>query len=1039
MKKFIKKALPVSVLSCVLVASSTISALAAPTELYGYKKMDLIEFHKVVYDKNGNPRVFPKNKTFKTTIEKGENTDVNSSASKHEEIVAKRVKRSADAMSGASKKGGNKNKDGVDAVGGASGGFVGADVVFDFELISNAIIIHNLGIKNENVEKILEAWATSTKTVVAKDNVEEGYSWEDFVNKAAEAYANGKDLTFEEYVKLKDKKVAKLPPNAKYILEDGTLGTRLDRKEIGGKESPNVSNDNLNNKLNSDIVLNYVEDRSWTNAIESITVGKEDYNKKKIALNDVKFEGDKITIDKKYFKLGENVITFTAKGYKTVVVTQFVYKDKIEITVKEGKLGQDVVLTADNKEYLKEVKFINLNGRVLDQEKGQWKVENESIVLSKEIFTEEGDYKVLINTDGKYDIKLLNLKVTKNGANNDGVALGEKVLPKIAPVEVNKNNDIVFSFDPNLNWQKAITKIEKVDPNGMAPLNDKLQFRVSDGKLTIIQYQYLNTPGEYTLRVFADGYEPIDIKAIVVGEAPEIYTTNLPYVNYDLAFKSTESGYRWIDNLSEVLVNGKKLDKEMYHTAGNLVVLHKEVFTKPGLHSFVFKSKGYPSAVKQLDVLQGNGTIEENNLKDAPEVKAKQIILTKNEDLVLAVNDKEWTNGLKIVQVNSNKVNNFNIKDNNITIPYTYFKEGKNTVELLAQGYRKAFLNVNLAKTVPIDVKAFEAKEGFDVTIDLGYDKDYVVSEVVLNGKNLKENDDYRISPQSWLIINKALVKTGANEVTIKADGYYDKSFNIDVKKKEAPKPVEKPVEIPSAKAMLWHHSVDQGKVLEIDKTNGDYTVDSITFNGKEVGFTQDKSKITPDITSLEPGNYEIILKANGYKDGKYTILINKKKEEVKPVDTKPNQPKPDELKSAKAMLWLHSIEEGKSFNIDKTDENYEVESITFNGQDISFTQDNKVITPDIASLKPGNYEIVLKAKGYKDGKLTIIIYAKKQVVKKEPVKLVETKVENISKKDTVTTDTVKVEEKKEEPKSVEVKDDKLAKEKLEVNNKVNN
>ena len=112
------------------------------------------------------------------------------------------------------------------------------------------------------------------------------------------------------------------------------LELKLLEMKLGVKKAPNISNDDKTNILNSDITLTYNEDDEWKNAIESIKIGKEDYNKKTVQLSDVKFEGNKIIIDKKYFKLGENVITFTAKDYKTVIVTQFVYKDKIETCCK---------------------------------------------------------------------------------------------------------------------------------------------------------------------------------------------------------------------------------------------------------------------------------------------------------------------------------------------------------------------------------------------------------------------------------------------------------------------------------------------------------------------------------------------------------------------------------------------------------------------------------------------------------------------------------------------------------------------------------
>ena len=124
------------------------------------------------------------------------------------------------------------------------------------------------------------------------------------------------------------------------------------------------------------------------------------------------------------------------------------------------------------------------------------------LFLSKELFNVEGDYKVLINTDNKYDLKLMNIKVTKDGLNTDGTKDEKKVLPVIKPVEVNQYEDIVFKFEANANWQRAITKIEKLDESGIAPLYAKLEYRVSDGELIVPQKNVLDNPGEYTLRIF---------------------------------------------------------------------------------------------------------------------------------------------------------------------------------------------------------------------------------------------------------------------------------------------------------------------------------------------------------------------------------------------------------------------------------------------------------------------------------------------------------------------------------------------------------
>ena len=40
---------------------------------------------------------------------------------------------------------------------------------------------------------------------------------------------------------------------------------------------------------------------------------------------------------------------------------------------------------------------------------------------------------------------------------------------------------------------------------------------------------------------------------------PEVLITYIPRVNEEVKFKINDSGYRWVDNLHEIFIDGKKV------------------------------------------------------------------------------------------------------------------------------------------------------------------------------------------------------------------------------------------------------------------------------------------------------------------------------------------------------------------------------------------------------------------------------------------------------------------------------------------------
>lgn len=101
------------------------TVFAAPSEIYGYKRMEAWDFHDYSYDKDENIRVIPNTNIFDTKGKFGKDGNAIVVESENKRYKSKKVSKKVDLMASASTKSpsGNKdkgNKGGTDIISGAS-------------------------------------------------------------------------------------------------------------------------------------------------------------------------------------------------------------------------------------------------------------------------------------------------------------------------------------------------------------------------------------------------------------------------------------------------------------------------------------------------------------------------------------------------------------------------------------------------------------------------------------------------------------------------------------------------------------------------------------------------------------------------------------------------------------------------------------------------------------------------------------------------------------------------------------------------------
>ena len=255
--------------------------------------------------------------------------------------------------------------------GGSGGYMVSADLLFQSDLLVNALLLDELKVDCAAAKKVVDHWSNVIPDAVFNQGDTTYYTNTGYLNAVNDAKVNDAAwLPFAEYLAKENAETTLNRPSAvKNVLEDGLLGDIQHRDTYGRLEAPQATVGET--KEGADVVLTFKNADGYMEKISKLYLNS---TWKELSKDDYEISDNTITIKAGALKIGENKIVIDADGYMSNVISI----DYAKETEKDLSLsvatpiseGQDVVITVTNSEgdFLK-----NLKGVVLKDSEGKEK------------------------------------------------------------------------------------------------------------------------------------------------------------------------------------------------------------------------------------------------------------------------------------------------------------------------------------------------------------------------------------------------------------------------------------------------------------------------------------------------------------------------------------------------------------------------------------------------------------------------------------------------------------------------------------------
>ena len=379
-----------------------------------------------------------------------------------------------DAITSATLSPGDGSSGGEGSSGG--GGNVNGYLLFDHDLLSNALILNEIGLLNKEATAVCERWFSQTPEAVMREDGEVFYKFNHYMNAYKdERLEYGRYLSFEDYTRNYQGGITQdRPGEVKRVLEDGLLGTVFSFSEVVGKEVPELEGTQV--QLGENFLLTCSQDPLYISKIREVyldgsgtALRSDDYIKE----YEINAEKDGITIYHNAFNsqhmplVGKHTLLILADGYRAARVTLTVSKslEEFELSLSPNPerrendaadvyyTGQDIYIKAagDRDEddgaygdFLKNILKVSLTDpdgttkSILSEAEGKssreayYSVKDDKIILKKGLFQTAGEYNVII-TAPNYAPKTLAIQVEK-AAGDPVPPTGEKKTPSVKNV-----------------------------------------------------------------------------------------------------------------------------------------------------------------------------------------------------------------------------------------------------------------------------------------------------------------------------------------------------------------------------------------------------------------------------------------------------------------------------------------------------------------------------------------------------------------------------------------------------------------------------
>ena len=260
----------------------------------------------------------------------------------------------------------------------SGGGYaVSADLLFDSDLLANALVLEKVGAETSAASTVLDYWKTS---VIADSVFNTGdtkyYAFGNYISAVNTAQAEGTMwIPFTSYRADADA-TASQPRATKAVLEDGLLGDLQDSSTSGKLDF--VEAEVSNNQQGKNVVLTFSGDdaTAYLSKIneDGLVYLNGDWRELGTDKYNVDLTDKTITFDANCFTIGKNTIRLKSAGYKVQDVT-FDYEKvnetglSLDATVDKETAGKvHIEITNSTGDFLKNLKSITLTkGDEVDQ------------------------------------------------------------------------------------------------------------------------------------------------------------------------------------------------------------------------------------------------------------------------------------------------------------------------------------------------------------------------------------------------------------------------------------------------------------------------------------------------------------------------------------------------------------------------------------------------------------------------------------------------------------------------------------------------
>lgn len=694
---------------------------------------------------------------------------------------------------------------------GSSGGgqYVDGRMVFDYDLLTNALILNEIEALNEDARAVVKRYFETTESdYIYKDGAEKLYRFTDYMDAYKEArLAGGKSLSFKEYTDSHAAASYAGPNEVQNVLEDGSLGALTSFKLYQGDKIPDFSGTTA--VAGNDFVLR-TDDSAYLEAIRGLYVDGESRNlmdayEKQYVLdqaagtltvkrgafnfyNTPEVGEHKLKIDAgQKYRTAELKLTYTAAEALPTLALQGEAKQNADITVNVEGLSAERLAAKLAKVELSNSEESGLRRLMTATEGGTssddyYALSGTQLILKGGLFKTTGNYSLYLKfTDAKIPVKL-DFTVAAAEATPEQPTVEEKAAPTSATLE--KEESLLSS-----NWllrfeglsadelESYLSKITELSVNGTAYERKSYSYGLGNSEYGFHKDSYGRNDGlKFAIGALAAGENRIVVKAEGYAEK-EFAVQNGNAAPAETAKKAAPTA-----------AQAEKVSPRQGYDSGT-----KEVYdlTFTGLDADALDT--YLRA--KITKLTVNG-------KRYTEAQSKNYLFSMDDKYATLFDRTYKKNGVRL------SANGFTEASNEVVLEVEGYEPFRFTVERASA--EESENEATAGKAVPTGavLEKVIPRQGYDI----GSKPAYALSfegledealdtwlrsddlEVSVNGKNLSSvhanyihlyDDRFAFSLKRYrragLTLSGNLFESGSNEVTVKAGGYQVGSFTLTV------------------------------------------------------------------------------------------------------------------------------------------------------------------------------------------------------------------------------------------------------------------